>query len=66
MLANSPGHRLAKKNGSGIWFGECECEGTEVFGGVCLQKSAEIEDGFLESVGNFISKVGVCPEDFLV
>ena len=41
--------------------GECECEETEVFGGVCLQKYTEIEDSFLESVGDFISKMGVCP-----
>jgi hypothetical protein len=37
-----------------------------VFGGVCLQNSAEIEDCVLESVGDFISKVGIRPYDFLV
>ena len=30
-----------------------------MFGGVCLYKSAEIENCFLESVGDSISKVGV-------
>jgi hypothetical protein len=32
-----------------------------VFGGVGLQDFAEVEIGFLESVGDFAEEVGICP-----
>ena len=60
VIAKSSSHRVAQM-WLGGWFGEYECEGKKVFEGVCLRQPTEIEDCFLESVGDYISKVGACP-----
>ena len=37
LLAQSPNHRAAKNKDWGFGLhGECECEGEEVVGGICL------------------------------